>query len=122
MKPFDYVNSINRHEYIIKDRIDEDGYTPFLTNVAFSLFDDTIFIANMMNRYPELPKKVQYDFYFHSVRPRKRFEKNWPKKVDHADITLIVDLYKYNYKRAREIVELLPEDEMEKIRKRADNG
>ena len=116
MNPFDYIKSINQHEYIMQDKLTEKEYNPYITNMSFSMFEDTIFLANEMNRHPSLPNKMQYDFYFNSVRPRKRY-KPWPKK-DHNfdDVKLICEVYKYNFKRAKEALKLLSDEQIETIR------
>lgn len=111
--PFDYVKSINRHEYIMKDSMDEGAYNPYLTNLAFSFHEDTIYAANMINRNPELSHKMQYDFYYNIIKPRSRYHKYWPKKHPrHEKILLIMEKYKYNYTNARDIVDLIPDDEL----------
>ena len=60
----DYLYSINQSK---KNILDDDpdaerGYPPYIINRCLSSFTDTILYANEMNRYPELPKKMQYDF------------------------------------------------------------
>ena len=116
MTPFDYIKSINKHEYIMHDNLTEKEYNPYITNIAFSMFEDTLFLANEMNRHADLSKKMQYDFYFYSVKPRKRY-KPWPKRDhDFEDIKVIAELYKYNFKRAKEVLALLSDEQLETIK------
>ena len=50
-------------------------YEPFMINRAFSLSEDTVMAAAMMNERPQLDKDVHASFYIHALRPRRRFEK-----------------------------------------------
>ena len=52
--PFDYVTAINKHDDIMLESTANDlmerDYNPFLTNRAFSYFNDTVHQANEMNQ------------------------------------------------------------------------
>jgi hypothetical protein len=62
-KLFDYVTSINDNKKdIMKDDIDERGYSPFHTNRSLSYFNDTVGLANVVNQYHHLDNKLQYHF------------------------------------------------------------
>lgn len=121
MTPFDYINSVTDNKKNLITESDnpefaEKSYEPFMVNRGLSLFSDTILWANEMNRYPELDKKLQYEFYLHALRKRKRFSK-WPKKEKSDDINLISKHYKYNRKRAIEALGLMTEDQLKSLRK-----
>ena len=105
------------------DGLSESEYNPFIVNLNFSLFADTIFHANEMNMRPHLSNKMQYDFYFNSVRPRKRFRK-WPKKdkVNSENIQLLIELYKYNAQKAKEALSVLTEEQIELLHKNNNKG
>ena len=78
-KLFDYVTSINDNKKdIMKDDIDERGYSPFHTNRSLSYFNDTVGLANVVNQYHHLDNKLQYHFLINIVRKRKRFSKWMP--------------------------------------------
>lgn len=125
-KVFDYVNSINNgRESLMRGGLDEEadeaGYNPYLTNVAMSYFIDTILHANIMNQYHHLDKRPQYEFLFNSVRKKKRFSK-WHKTENSDDLALICDHYKVNKTIGKEYLELLPTDEIEKIKQLYNTG
>lgn len=110
----DWLATIN---YKSKDLFEEHGeeveseYEAFMINKAMSLHEDTIHHANLMNRYYDLPAKMQYHFYWHAVPRKKRFAQ-WPKKTKSNLIKMIMEAYGYNRQHAEEIaIHFKPEDE-----------
>ena len=86
MNPFDYVNSVSHTKKdIMVDDITEKGYSSFTINRSLSYFYDTIQLANIMNQYHHLDKKLQYHFLINTIRKRKRFSK-WNKPETESDI------------------------------------
>ena len=116
----DFLNSINqtKENLLSKDSRLERDYVPFVINKCFSYFSDTIFYANRMNQVAFLDKKMQYDYYMHSIPKRKRFSK-WIKPEENKDIEVIKEVFGYSDARAREVVDLLP---MEKLRELVQKG
>jgi len=115
--PFDYVKSINE-----KKPIDElTGYNPFLTNRAFSMHQDTIMLADMMNNAHKLPPELQYDFYYYAVRKGRRF--GFPSKPQESDnLTLVMDHYNYSKEKALEAMRLLSDNDIMAIRASKNKG
>ena len=70
----------------------EDDYVPFLINRWMGSYPDTIFFANAMNYYYELPITAQYEFYLKGISPAKRFSK-WNKVEKFDKIELIQKFY-----------------------------
>ena len=61
MNPFDYLNSINSTKKdVIVDDITEKAYNSFMVNRSLSYFNDTVVLANEMNRYHHLDNKLQF--------------------------------------------------------------
>jgi hypothetical protein len=116
----EFLNSINqtKENLLSKDSRLEKDYVPFVINKCFSYFPDTIFYANRMNQMAFLDKKMQYDYYLHSISKRKRFSK-WIKPEENTDIEIIKQIFGYSEFRAREVVDLLP---MEKLRELVQKG
>lgn len=115
--PFDYVKSVNN-----KDHIDDlDGYNPYLTNHALMPFVETIFYANEMNQYSFLEKKMQYDFYYHGIPPRNRFEK-WLKKHNSEHLELVCKYFNYSVEKGKAALQILTEEQIEEIKKKMDVG
>jgi hypothetical protein len=126
MSPFDFVNAINNSK---KDLIRESDnpvlaesfYKPYLINKAFSYFKDTVMYANEINFYPQTPNKLQNDYYLNSIRKSKRFSK-WHKKEDEPKIEAIMEYYKVSYTKAREIGNVLTDEQVDLIIKKIIKG
>ena len=99
--PFDFVKAINEGKDLIGDsdypKLMEEEYAPYLINKAFSYYPETLFYANELNQYKDLDKKLQFDYYLNTIRPKKRFAK-WAKKEESDNLNLIMEYYKVNYK------------------------
>ena len=119
----DYLYSINQSKKNILDGDTdaERGYPPYIINRCLSSFTDTILFANEMNKYPNLPKKMQYDFFINSVKPRKRFSP-WARKdsIDYLDI--VKEYYGYNDDKALQALRILTKDQLDEIKKALSKG
>jgi hypothetical protein len=113
----DFLTSINssKENLVEKDPICEKEYIPFVVNKCLSYFPDTIFYANQINVRPGLDKKMQYDYLRLSVSKRKRFSK-WFKEEKNDNIKLIQEYYGYSYRRAKEVLECLTDDNIRTIK------
>lgn len=113
----DFLTSINssKENLVEKDPICEKEYIPFVVNKCLSYFPDTIFYANQINIRPGLDKKMQYDYLRLSVSKRKRFSK-WFKEEKNDNIKLIQEYYGYSYRRAKEVLECLTDDNIRTIK------
>jgi hypothetical protein len=137
LSPFDFINSINEGQSgknLMQDctadvsaslpdpfRADRQ-YVPFMVNRGLSYFNDTILFANEMNMHASLPAKMQYDFLKGAIRPRKRFSK-WSKKADdNADIKNIMTEYDYSAEKARQILPLFTQTQLETLKTKHDVG
>lgn len=112
----DILNSINqtKENLLSKDPRLEKDYVPFVINKCFSYFPDTIFYANRMNQAAFLDKKLQYDYYIHSISKRKRFSK-WIKPEENKDLEIVKQIYGYSDARAREVIDMLPMDKLREL-------
>jgi len=112
----DILNSINqtKENLLSKDPRLEKDYVPFVINKCFSYFPDTIFYANRMNQSVFLDKKLQYDYYIHSISKRKRFSK-WIKPEENKDLEIVKEVYGYSDVRAREVIDMLPMDKLREL-------
>ena len=94
----------------------EKAYNSFMINRGLSFFQDSILFANEMNIHHDLPAKMSYDFYRHSLRPRKRFSKWFKALPDGDDIELIKRRYGYSSQKAREVLPLFGDDALRELR------
>ena len=114
----DYLYSINQSKKnILDDDTDaERGYPPYIINRCLSSFTDTILFANEMNKNPHLPKKMQYDFFINSVKPRKRFSP-WSRKESLDYLDVVKEYYGYNDDKALQALRILTKDQLDHIKK-----
>ena len=113
----DFLTSINssKENLVEKEPLCEKEYIPFVVNKCLSYFPDTIFYANQINVRPGLDKKMQYDYLRLSVSKRKRFSK-WYKEEKNDNIKLIQEYYGYSYRRAKEVLDCLTDDNIKTIK------
>lgn len=111
MTPFDYLNSINTN----KQNLDISDYVPFMINRGLSYFKDTILLANEMNQYADTDHQLQFDFYRHAIKPKKRFSK-WHKadKVT-KDIEVIQKSYNYSREKAEQVKDILTKKQLKEL-------
>jgi hypothetical protein len=122
MNPFEFVNSITYNKKnLIVDDITEKAYAPYMVNRSLSYFQDTVAVANAMNRYHHLDKKLQFDFLINIVRKRKRFSK-WIKPEVISDLEAVKEYYGYSNEKAKNVLPLLSSDELETIKTRISKG
>ena len=114
----DYLYSINQSKKnILDDDIDaERGYPPYIINRCLSSFTDTVLYSNEMNKNPHLSKKMQYDFFINSVKPRKRFSP-WARKDSIDYLELVKEYYGYNDDKALQALRILTKDQLDNIKK-----
>ena len=123
MGPFEFTKTINetKRNLIDEDPEVEKDYIPFLVNRSLGYFMDTIMYANEMNQKSSIDHKLQYDFLLNIIRPRKRFSK-WLKKSKDDNIDLVKKFYGYSYTKAKDVVDILSEDQLKYIRSKLDIG
>lgn len=102
--------------------IDEKDYVPFVINKALSQHYDCILHANQMNMYPNLDKRLQYQYYLNSIRSYKRPYQKWLKRETIADLELVKEYYNFSTEKAKEALTVLTDDQLDIIRKKLDRG
>jgi hypothetical protein len=118
----DYLYSINQSKKNIMDDPDAvKGYPPYIINKCLSFHTDTILYANEMNKYHHLDKKMQYDFYINSLKPRKRFSP-WIKKQTLEHLELVKEYYGYNHAKSLEALRILTTEQLDQIKQALNKG
>tara|TARA_Y100001980_G_C14528550_1_gene304264 strand:+ start:101 stop:481 length:381 start_codon:yes stop_codon:yes gene_type:complete len=119
---FDYLNSINlnKKDIMIDDDCEKE-YNSFMVNRGLSYFQDTVILANEMNRHHQIDNKLQYHFLINMVRKRKRFSK-WAKAQKESDIDAVKEYYGYNNEKARQALTLLSPDQITIIKNKVSKG
>ena len=122
MNPFEYVNSINTTKKdLMIDDLAEKAYVPFTINRSLSYFNDTVLIANEMNKHAAVDKKLQYHFLINIVRKRKRFSK-WNKPELENDIDVVKEYYGYSNEKARQVLPLLTSSQISELKIKVNKG
>ena len=119
----DWLYSINQSKKNLMDQDPEleSSYPSWIVNKCLSSFTDTVLFANEMNMNWHISKRMQYDFYINSLRPRKRFSP-WSKKESIDYLEDVQEYYGYSYTKALEVIRILPKSDLEKIRKLLHKG
>ena len=123
LKLKDFLGSINHDKkpLLDKDEADVRLYKPFVVNRCLSYFPDTIFHANEMNCTPWLDNKSQFDFHRFGIRKKKRFSP-WLKKEAEDNVSLVIAAYGYTEAKAREVLNILSQDDLKKLKQFLDIG
>jgi hypothetical protein len=122
MSPFEYVTAINySKQNMIVDDETEKGYLPYMSNRSLSYFQDTVAVANAMNQYHILDKKLQFDFLINIVRKRKRFSK-WIKPEVVTDLEVVKEYYGYSNEKAKQALSVLSTENLTEMKKRIHKG
>ena len=119
----DWLYSINQSKknMMVEDPTLESSYPSWIINKCLSSFTDTVLFANEMNMNWHIPKRMQYDFFINSLRPRKRFSP-WSKKESIDYLEDVQEYYGYSYTKALEVIRILPKSDLEQIRKLLHKG
>lgn len=120
---FDTINAVSATRPLSYQDLQEQNlpYEPFMVNRAFSLSEDAVLAASMMNERPHLDKADQAAFYIHTLRPRRRFEK-WPKSLDDADTELVAKYYGMSIREAKLSANLHTKEQVKAMRKVLEDG
>ena len=119
----DWLNSINLTK---KNLMDEDpsvekDFPPYIVNRCLSGHLDTVMYSNEMNMYSFLPKRMQYDFFINTVRPKKRFSP-WLRKDTIKDLDYVKRYYHYSDEKAKQALRILTKEQINFIRSKFEIG
>ena len=119
----DILYSINQSKQNLydddMDRIRD--YPTWIINRILSGHIDSILYANEMNRYCDIDKKMQYDFYLNSLKPRKR-SSPWIKRDSLAHLELVKEYYGYCHNKAIAALRILTKSQLDTIKLLLDKG
>ena len=119
MSPFEFIKSISSSKKDIMEN--EKDYNAFMVNRGLSYFPDTVLYANEMNQYHHLDNRLQFDFLINIVRKRNRFSK-WNKSIESENINAIKRYYGYSNEKARDVLPLLSNENLNTIKRKINHG
>ena len=114
----DYLNAINHKKEDLMagdDAFWEKKYPTYIVNKALSSFPECLLYANEMNKMHHLDKKLQFQFFLNSIRPKKRFSK-WLRSSKIKNLEYVKEYYGYSNEKAKQALEILDNDQLEKIK------
>ena len=119
----DWLKSINetKTNLIDNDSTLEPKYLPYIVNRCMSGQIDTLMFANEMNISNHLDNKLQYDFLLYTLRKKKRFSP-WMRKDELSNLSIVKEYYGYSDEKARPVLPLLTEDQLNIITRRLNTG
>ena len=109
-------------DHCISSEEDEKSYTPYIVNKAISSHIDALYFVSEMNYNHHLDKKLQYDYLFHSIRGYKRKFQKWVKYTEPSEIELIKEYYGYSSQKAKQILSLLSQQDIEYMKEKLNKG
>ena len=118
--PFDIVKAINSKDAL---EFDMKDYSPYLINKALTNNIETIFFADMMNRFAHLSNESQYAFYLHGIPKKKRYDK-WVKK-DEFEVDLlnaICEKYQCNRQLAGRYIVMMSDENKQELLEKSKKG
>ncbi len=119
MNPFELIKSISSTKKDILEN--EKDYNAFMVNRGLSYFPDTVLYANEMNKFHHLDSRLQYQFLINTIRKRNRFSK-WNKSIESENLNAIKKYYNYSNEKARDVLPLLSNENLNTIRGRINYG
>jgi hypothetical protein len=122
ISPFDFINAItyNKNDLMVDDWA-EKQYVSYIVNKGLSYGADTVIQANEMNSRPHLDKKLQFQFLLNNIRPKKRYNK-WIKAEKIESIEVIKQYYGYSTEKARQVLPLLDQSQIDLIKQKLEKG
>ena len=120
----EYLNAINFTKKNLMDSEDKDWvkkYPTFIVNKILSGFQDTVMLANEVNRNHFLDKDMQFQFLLNSVRAKKRFSP-FLRADKLKDIECVKEYYGYNNEKAKSALDILTNDLLKLIKEKLYKG
>lgn len=119
----DWLNSINQTKQNIMDEdpSSKSDYPPYIINRCLSGHIDCLMYSNEMNKHHSLDKKLQYDFFINTLRPKKRFSP-WIKKEQIKDLEVVKSYYKFSNEKAKQALKILSKEQLIFIKSKLETG
>lgn len=110
---FDHINNLTsvKHQY---SNDDLTSYPPYVINIAFSMSQTTVLVANEMNRRHNTSARMNKDFY-QNILPQGKIYLKWKKSKKDDIVPIIQEYYRCNKEVAYQYLEILTEDDIKAI-------
>lgn len=97
------------------DEVMDKCYSPFQINRGLSFGADTIFAAAELNKYPMMPKHIQYELLKGIIRQRQRFDKWIKAEEKDEEFRAVQECYGYNDDQTRYAMRVLTKEQRANI-------
>lgn len=118
----DIIPSILQTKKVMVTEENEKEYVPFVVNKALSFHYDCVLFANEMNKVPNIDGILQYQFLLNRIRGYKRPFQKWQKRETIEDLDTIKEYYNCSTEKAKEVLTVLNDGQIDEIRKRLNKG
>ena len=122
MNPFEYANDLMIKENYDTDIEQRKDYKEFLINRSLSYQLDLIYAVNEINRYPDVEKKLHYDFLHNIIPKKKRPYKYWIKGKKLENIEIVKEFFKYSNSKAETALTVLADGDIDYIKNKLNKG
>lgn len=115
---FDYIKMLSQTKEVPAfDEHFEKTYNQYVTNMYFSLYQDTAMLANELQvRCSEMSNRLHFLFLHKMVPKRKREWVQWYKpEAITPKLELIMDVYNYNRVKAQTALGLLRKNDLKEL-------
>lgn len=104
---FDLMTVINGKTKIEWTEEIESAFNTFMVNKGYSQFPDSVLVANELNQFPDLDKKMVFYFYYYVLPKAKRFGK-WDKAMKQSeDEEMLIEYFGISRDKVPEMVKTL---------------
>ncbi len=110
-----YSINQSKHNLMRDGSYGKEHYQPYIVNKALSQHLDSVLYANEMNKNYYLDRKMQYDFYINSLKPRKRHSP-WIKRDTLENLDLVKEYYGYSHNKALAALRILTKSQLDEIK------
>jgi hypothetical protein len=115
MALFDYISTINKKvgkmPYDDMDEF-ESTYNQYVVNMAMSKHPETVLFAEDLACRTNLTNLQHFEYLYYSVPKGNRWAK-WGKEEKLLNIEVIQATYKYSYEKAKSVLDLLTDEQIE---------
>lgn len=117
--PFDIIRHMSEKtplEFNMKE------YSPYIINRGLTNMLDTIFFAEVMNKYYHLSKEIQYKFYSTAIPKGKRFGKWHKADAINTNIEMLMEYYQVNRKVAESYLKVMSDEAINLLKEKNNKG
>lgn len=107
---------------VIRDKIDEKSYLPWIVNRALAHHVDCVPFVNELNINHSMDRDMQYVFYMSAIRSMKRRYQPWKKAEKDENIKMLIKCFGYTYDKARIALTILSEAQLSEIKEKTNTG